>query len=218
MSEPSSAATSGTTDRRRQRGAKSRQKVLEHAAAIASVDGLEGLTIGRLAAEAGVGKGNIQVLFGDKEALQLATIDWVSSVYTAAIAGPAVAEETSPLARLTAMVRRWFDFVERRELPGGCFMNAVSSEFRARPGRIRDRLAKQRAEKRDRYVAAIRSASEAGEIDPDVDAEQVAFELLAFQALANVAVTIGDDQEFERARRTSFDRLEALQSDRGKNA
>lgn len=203
------AADAAAVDGRKQRGDRSRQRVLEHAAAIASVDGLEGLTIGRLATEAGVAKANIQVLFGDKQALQLATVDYVNGVYGAAIVEPALTEPT-PLARLTAMVVRWFDFVESRQLPGGCFMNAVSSEFRARPGAVRDRVAERRAGKRARYVAALREAQAAGEIDPKTDPDQTAFELLAFQALANVAVTIGDDAEFARARASSLTLLKTL--------
>ncbi|MFC3694971.1 TetR/AcrR family transcriptional regulator [Chenggangzhangella methanolivorans] len=196
-------------DRRKRRGAQSRQRVLEHAAAIASVDGLEGLTIGRLAAEAGVAKGNIQVLFGDKQSLQLATVDFVRAVHVAAIVEPALAE-ASPVARLRSMVERWFDFVEARELPGGCFMNAVASEFRARPGAVRDRVAAHRADKRRRYVEAIREGQAAGEIDADANPGQLTFELLAFQALANVAVTIGDDAEFEQARASSLALLDGV--------
>lgn len=201
--------TAGTVeieDGRKTRGAKSRAAVLEHAAAIASVEGLQGLTIGRLAAEAGIAKSNIQVLFGDKQALQLAVIEWVCGIHNAAIVDPA-SRETSPLARLKAMIEGWFDFVANRRLPGGCFMNAVSSEFRARPGVIRDRVAARRMEKRERYVALLVESKVAGEIRADVDADQVAFELLAFQALANIALTIGDDKEFVRARRTSRKRL-----------
>lgn len=195
-------------DRRKARGAKSRALILEHAAAIASTDGLDGLTIGRLAAEAGVAKSNVQVLFGDKEALQLATIDWVGQVYDTTIVEPAK-RDASPLSRVRGMVENWFAFVERRDLPGGCFMNAVSSEFRARPGAIRDRVAARRAEKRRRYVETLGEAQRLGEIRPDVDVGELAFELLAFQALANVAFTIGDDAEFQRARAISHKRLDA---------
>ena len=77
------------TDGRRQRGERARAQVLEHATAIASTDGLEGLTIGRVATDAGVGKGNIQVLFGDKETLQLATLDAGVVHYRATVVEPA---------------------------------------------------------------------------------------------------------------------------------
>ncbi len=195
-------------DRRRARGDASRAKILERAAAIASTDGLEGLTIGRLAAEAGVAKGNIQVLFGDKESLQLATIDWVGQLIEESYAAP-LAAANGPFERLTALVESWFAFVERRQLPGGCFMNAVSSEFRARPGPVRDRVAERRAAKRRRYLDALEAARAAGELRDGVDVEELAFELLAYQALANVAFTIGDDEEFERARAISRKRLKA---------
>lgn len=198
-------------DGRKARGDRSRAIVLERAAAIASTDGLDGLTIGRLAAEVGVGKGNIQVLFGDKEALQLATIEWVGELYNAMIVEPAT-RLASPLARLRAMIDGWYDFVERRSLPGGCFMNAVASEFRARPGAIRDRVAQRRLEKKQRYLSAAREAKAAGELRGDVDEEQLVFELLAFQAAANIASTIGDDEQFARARRTSQERLTAAHS------
>lgn len=198
--------TGEPVDGRKARGDRSRALVLERAAAIASTDGLDGLTIGRLAADVGVAKGNIQVLFGDKQALQLATIEWVGALYHGAIVEPAT-RLTSPLARLEAMVEGWFDFVEIRRLPGGCFMNAVTSEFRARPGAIRDSVATRRAEKRDRYGAAIEDAKAAGELRADVNADQLAFELLAFQALANIALTIGDDDEFQRARESSRGRI-----------
>ena len=90
------------TDGRRARGERARAQVLEHATAIASTDGLEGLTIGRVATDAGVGKGNIQVLFGDKETLQLATLDAGVVHYRNVVVEPALALE-SPLARLRAL-------------------------------------------------------------------------------------------------------------------
>lgn len=203
--------TVATEDRRRARGDASRAKILERAAAIASTDGLEGLTIGRLAGEAGVAKGNIQVLFGDKESLQLATIDWVGQLIEESYAAPLAAAKT-PFERLIALVESWFAFVERRQLPGGCFMNGVSSEFRARPGPVRDRVAERRAAKRRRYLDALGAARAAGELRDGVDVEELAFELLAYQALANVAFTIGDDEEFERARAISRKRLDAARA------
>lgn len=124
------------TDGRRQRGERARAQVLEHATAIASTDGLEGLTIGRLATDAGVGKGNIQVLFGDKETLQLATLDAGVVHYREMVVEPALALE-SPLARLRALTDGWFDYVASGASPGGCFVCAASYEYRARPGAIR---------------------------------------------------------------------------------
>ena len=111
---------------RSERGDRARAKILAQSTLIASMAGLEGLSMGRLAAEVGVGKGNIQVLFGDKEALQLATLEEAVNLFDAAVVAPAM-NKKSPLAKLLALVEGWFDFVESRAMPGGCFMNATNT-------------------------------------------------------------------------------------------
>ncbi|QDC03312.1 TetR/AcrR family transcriptional regulator [Mesorhizobium sp. 8] len=193
-------------DRRRLRGERARASILEHAIAIASTDGLEGLSIGRVAADAGVAKGNIQVLFGDKESLQLATLENAVELYQRVVLDPAMALAT-PAVRLEAVITAWFDFVEKRVLPGGCFLNAISSEYRARPGRIRDRINEHRAAIRDRFATLLRLGQEAGEFRKELDIDQLVFELVAFQAAANVAALMGDTDEFTLARSASLNRI-----------
>ncbi|WP_232462561.1 TetR family transcriptional regulator C-terminal domain-containing protein [Bordetella genomosp. 9] len=197
------AAASAPPDGRRLRGERSRAKVLDRSTALASVEGLEGLTFGRVAAEAGVGKANIQVLFGDREGLQLATLESALAIYQREILEPAMRRRT-PLARLRALVEGWFAFVRERRLPGGCFITAASSEFRARPGAIRDRINASRLAKRERFRTLIEAAREAGELRGDVDADQLAFDLVACEAAANVAALMDDEWEFEMARRTAL--------------
>lgn len=195
-------------DGRRQRGARARTHILDQAIALASTDGLEGLSLGRVAGQAGVAKGNIQVLFGDKETLQLATLDHAIGFYRRRVVEPAMAAPT-PAARLTALVAGWYDYVERRDLPGGCLVNAVSSEYRARPGRIRDRINDLRADTRRRLGAEIREAQGAGEYRGDLDVDQLVFELTAFQAAANVAALMDDTADFTRARDSALRALRA---------
>ena len=194
------------TNGRRLRGERARAEILTRSARIASIDGLEGLSIGRVAAEAGVGKGNIQVLFGDKESLQLATLEKAVELFQATVIFPAM-NKKSPLAKLLALIEGWFDFVEKRTLPGGCFINAVSSEYRARPGRIHDRVVEHRVATRDRYRRLIADAKAAGELRADLDVEQLVFDLVASEAVANVAALMADNDEFERARSTSLGRI-----------
>ncbi len=196
------------TDGRRQRGDRARAQILDQSTAIASTDGLEGLSFGRVAGQAGVGKGNIQVLFGDKEALQLATIEHALAFYRRLVVEPAMARPT-PAARLTALVSGWFDYVARRDLPGGCLINAVSSEYRARPGRIRDRINAQRAAARQGFAALIGEAQAAGEFRADLDVGQLVFELTAFQAAANVAALMDDGEDFTRAKNSALRALRA---------
>jgi AcrR family transcriptional regulator len=198
-------------DGRRVRGDRARAQILTHSTAIASIEGLDGLTIGRLAAEASVGKGNIQVLFGDKESLQLATLQSAVDLYRAAVIEPALTQP-SPLRQLQALVEGWFGFVEERTLPGGCFINATSNEYRARPGRIRDQVKQHRFEARSRLKGLIVEAKKLGELRSDVDEAQFSFELLAFQAAANVAALMGDEEEFSLAREASQQRLAAARA------
>jgi AcrR family transcriptional regulator len=180
--------------------------ILSHSTSIASVDGLEGLTLGRVAAEAGVGKGNIQALFGDREALQLATLQSAVNMYKELVLEPAL-RRSSPMERLFALVEGWYSFVESRTLPGGCFLNAVSSEYRARPGRIRDQIETHRAETRSRFRNLIADAKAAGEFRFDVDEARLAFELVSYQATANIAALMGDEEDFALARKSSMERL-----------
>ena len=193
-------------DGRRLRGERARAEILTRSARIASIDGLEGLSIGRVAAEAGVGKGNIQVLFGDKESLQLATLEKAVDLFQSTVIFPAMNKKT-PLAKLLALIEGWFEFVEQRTLPGGCFINAVSSEYRARPGRIHDRVVEHRVATRDRYRRLITDAKSAGELRADLDVEQLVFDLVASEAVANVAALMEDNDEFKRARSTSLSRI-----------
>lgn len=196
------------TDRRRIRGEKARAGVLAHSARIASVEGLEGLTFGRLATEAGVAKGNIQVLFGDKEALQLATLESAVDLYRDAVVAPAMAL-ASPGERLRALVTGWFQFVQDRSLPGGCFLTAASSEYRGRPGAIRDRVRQHRDEARQRFETLAREAVAAQELPGATDPARLAFDLLAYQAIANVAAAMGDDAQFAMARARSLESIAA---------
>lgn len=198
-------------DGRKRRGERARAAVLEQAVGIASIEGLEGLTFGRVATAAGIAKGNLQVLFGQKEAMQLATLDRAVDLYRTVVVKPALAQG-SPLARLTALVDGWFAFVENRVLPGGCFLNAISSEYRTKPGVIRDRINICRAENRSQFRTLIQDARMAGELREDIDGEQLIFDLIACQAAANVAALMGDDAEFALARKTSQARIQAVLS------
>jgi AcrR family transcriptional regulator len=199
------------TDGRKVRGDRARAQILSHAIRLASRDGLEHLSVGRLASEAGVCKSNIQVLFGEKEALQLAVIEYGVAMYRKEVVEPALAQET-PLARLKALVEGWYAHVEARLFPGGCFMHALSYEYRTRPGPVRDRVEHYRKAARSRLIDLVQQAQAAGEIHAGADAGQVALELTAFQALANVAALMDDTGQFELAQRMSRERLHTLQS------
>lgn len=74
---PFPAAGQGQPQPRRTRapGERTRARIVEQAAKLARIEGLEGLSIGQLAGATGLPKSSVHALFGSKEQLQLATID-----------------------------------------------------------------------------------------------------------------------------------------------
>ncbi|WNU98977.1 TetR/AcrR family transcriptional regulator [Enterobacter sp. DTU_2021_1002640_1_SI_PRY_ASU_LCPMC_013] len=200
--------STGSRDGRRERGDRSRGAILAEAVRLASETGLEGLTFGRVSSEANVPKSSIQVLFGSREKLQLATLDEAMDIYRRTVVEPAMFRN-SPLDRLTALLEGWYDFVRSRTLPGGCFLNAVSSEFRCRPGPIRERIQTYRQNKRTRFRELIEQGQRVNELRGDLETEQLVFAWVACEAVANVAALMGDEEEFEHAREVALWHLRA---------
>ena len=123
--------------------ADTRAEVLDVAVLRASVDGLEGLTIGRLADELSMSKSGLHGLFGSKEELQVATFEQAVEGFTRDVWLP-VARRQPGLPRLLALLDRWLAYHRRRVLPGGCLVTTATIEFDARPGLLRDAVARAR--------------------------------------------------------------------------
>jgi len=192
------------------KGVRTRTSILERAVDLASVEGLEGLTIGRLADELGMSKSGLFAHFGSKEELQLAVIDAASQRYIREIFRPAL-ELPRGFPRLMAICRSWISYVERAVFPGGCFFAAASFEFDGRPGPVRDLIRRHMDEWIGALEKAIRMAKDAGHLDPSVDPGQLAFELNALFFGANFAYYLRDDKHaLERAMRAVESRLESL--------
>ena len=200
-----------SADKRKERGDRARADILRCSTRMASLEGLEGLTFGRVASEAGVAKSNVQVLFGDRETLQLATIEVGVDLYAETVVGPAMMK-IGAVDRLIALVEGWYDFVEQRTLPGGCLIHALSNEYRTRPGDIRDRVEQHRVEARSRMVALLNDAIREGALRLGVEVDQIAFELISHQASANVAALMDDQEQFRRARLASGRLIQSIRS------
>ncbi|GAA1936446.1 TetR/AcrR family transcriptional regulator [Kitasatospora viridis] len=185
-----------------------RQRIIERSVAIASVEGLEGLTIGRLAGDLEMSKAGVLGHFGTKEALQLAALDGAADLFGQLVWQPA-ADAPPGLARLRAVCAGWADYLvrERGAFPGGCLFTTAAVEFDARPGALHDAVARLYAHWRARLVADLRTAVELGELPRDADPEQLAFELLgAYFALNHTLQLHADPTAVERTRR-AVDRL-----------
>jgi AcrR family transcriptional regulator len=198
------------TDRRLLRGERTRQTILSHASKVASAEGLEAVSLQRLASDLGISKSGLFAHFGSKEELQLATVEEAGRVFTEEVLKPGL-KTPAGLGRVWAMCNSFLSYLSRGVFPGGCFFEAALSEFDSKPGRIRDAV----VEKRGYWVAslarAIREAKPAGDVQPDVDADQVAWELGSLLVGANSSfVQDGGTVGIERARRAIRDRLERI--------
>ncbi|GGP02095.1 TetR/AcrR family transcriptional regulator [Nonomuraea glycinis] len=184
----------------RPRDERARDTILRRAADIASQDGLEGLSIGRLATDLGMSKSGLFGYFGSKEELQLATIRTATGVYVNEVVQPALTVPPG-LGRVRRLCENWLSYSQRRVFPGGCFFFAVTAEFDARPGRVRDAIAAAGLDWAAFVARAIDDARQLGELADDTDGDQLAFELIAFLEAANVTSLLHDDANaYERAR------------------
>lgn len=187
--------------RRRAPGERSRRRVVEQAAQLATIEGLEGLSIGRLAQATGMPKSSVHVLFGSKEELQLATIEAARASFGDEIVVPALAAAEPGRERLLALCEGYLSYVERRVFPGGCFFVAAAAEVGARPGRVHDLVAESQQEWRDLLLQEAREAHAGNELPGTEDPAQLAFELGVILAGTNVIAVLHDDvAAIERAR------------------
>lgn len=195
-------------DGRLVRGDRTRRAVLRRAVDIASVDGLEGLSIGRLAKELEISKSGLFAHFGSKEELQLATIRAARRIYATSVVEPAFAVEPG-LGRVWALSESWLAYSKRRVFPGGCFFAKASHEYGARRGPVHDFLAEVNREWIQLVEQTITEAVDRGELAGDP--VQLAFELNAFYDSANMASLLrdGDGRVYAQARQSIRTRLEA---------
>ncbi|PUB25577.1 TetR family transcriptional regulator [Promicromonospora sp. AC04] len=188
------------TDLRRARGDRTRREVLDGAVQDASVRGLDALTFGTLAASAPVNKSAIAGLFGSKEKLQLAAVERAREIYTEHVIVPARSAERG-LARLWALVRAWTEYSRSRVFRGGCFFRTVEVEFDMREGAVHDAVVEAQRSWESYLVHQAQVAVDTGELAPDTDPHQVAFEVDALLSAANDrSLLLGDDGVYGRTR------------------
>lgn len=203
---------------RRAHGERTRQSILEAAVHLASAEGLEGLTIGRLAAETAMSKSGLFAHFGSKEGLQLATVEAAREIFIREVIRPAFAVEAG-LGRLWKLCDIWLLYVRGGVFRGGCFFSAAAAEFDSRPGPVRDRIAAIMQEWLSTLKRAVMEAQGVGQLARDVDPAQLAFEFNALEMGANWAFQLyGDKQAFVRARDAILERLRRHSTKSGSSA
>jgi AcrR family transcriptional regulator len=189
-------------------GIRTRRAILEEAARLATVEGLDGLSLGRLADGVGMSKSGLFAHFGSKEELQLATVETASEIFDELVVEPAAAAANG-VERIRALTEGFLRHVEVAVFPGGCFFASVAAELDTRSGPVRDMALAVVGEWIGMLEEAIRDAQGEGLLDPEVDPAQLAFELDAYLMLANAQfVAGGEPASLDRARRAIAERLE----------
>lgn len=182
--------------------AGSRAQTLDAAVELASVVGLEGLTIGRLAEQLEMSKSGLVGRFGSKEQLQLAALELAADIFRRTVYEPAVTHPPG-LPRLNAICDAWIEYLADPPFPGGCFLTTASVEFDARPGPVNEAVRKVM----NRWLRVLEreaaAAIENGELALSADPEDIAFTINALAVGANCHYQLHrDPRALKRARRT----------------
>jgi AcrR family transcriptional regulator len=177
---------------KRSDGERTRAAILHEAVSLATVEGLEGLSIGTLAAALDMSKSGLYAHFGSKQELQLATVEEAGRVFETEVIEPALAAPPG-VAQLVAVCDAFFEHLGRRRFPGGCFFAGASLEMGARPGPVSERIAAFQS----MFTALVRqfvvTAQELGQLADDEDPDQLTFELNGIILAANTTFVLNQD-------------------------
>jgi AcrR family transcriptional regulator len=200
-------------------GAQTRSAIVRAAADLASVEGLDGLSIGRLASELAMSKSGLFAHFGSKEDLQLAAIEEARQRYVQQVITPALAAGTG-ITRLSALCEAFLSYIERRVFPGGCFFASAVAEFDAKaPGPVRDRIAECQQQWMNTLERVAQDALEHRQLAAGSDPRQLAFELEGALLTANWYFHLYADPGYlDRARRAVQARLASEATPAGRRA
>ncbi len=162
------------------------------AASLASADGLDGLSIGSLAATLGIPKSDLSASFGSQQELQLATVEEAARIFAEQVVQPALAAPPG-LPQLTAVCEAFFAYLERQRFPGGCLLASAALELGARPGPVAGLV----AEFQSQFGALIRGFAAAAvgrnQLPADEDPDRLAFELTGIMLATDTNLVLHDD-------------------------
>ena len=173
-------------------GERTRSAILRAAASLATVDGLEGLSIGNLAAAIGMSKSGLYAHFGSKQELQLATVQEAGRIFAGEVVQPALAAAPG-LAQLAAVCEAFFEHLRRRTFPGGCFFAGAALEMGTRPGPVKEAVAGFQAGFADLLRGFAATAIEQNQLPPGEDPDQLAFELNGICLAADANFVLHDN-------------------------
>jgi AcrR family transcriptional regulator len=192
----------------REDGIRTRKAILAEAVSLATVSGLEGLSIGELAKALGISKSGLYAHFGSKEGLQLATIDEAERIFNLEVIDPSMDVPGEGLPRLLAVCDRYFEHLRRHTFPGGCFFASAVLEMGTRPGPVKDRVRVFQQRFTGLILHNAQQAQALGQLPAGEDITLLVFELNGIILAANAAFVMTDDPAtLDTARRAVRRRL-----------
>lgn len=197
--------TDQTKRRTRADGERTKQLILETAVRLATVEGLDGLSIGNLANATGVSKSGVYAHFDSKEDLQLATVETARTLFIEVVVIPAL--EAKGLERLQALCESFLSYVEHRTLPGGCFFAAAAAELGGRSGPLKALVATNQTDWISLLTAAAEEAKATGQLLTDTEVPVLVFELNALVISANTGFILHDDPAIISRARAAITRV-----------
>ena len=177
----------------RQDGIRTRKAILLEAVSLATVEGLEGLSIGKLAKALGISKSGLYAHFGSKEGLQLATIDEAERIFNLEVIDPASDVPGPGLPRLLTLCDRYFEHLRRHTFPGGCFFASAALEMGTRPGPVKDRVRAFQQRFTGLILQYAQQAQALDQLPAGEDIPLLVFELNGIILAANANFVMTDD-------------------------
>ena len=191
--------------RSKEEAAQTRASIIDRAVQTASIEGLEGVTIGRLADDLGMSKAGVIGHFGDKTTLQRATFQQAAKIFTAEV-WERSRSKPHGLPRLSAVCENWVKHLTNCPFPGGCFMCTVATEWDAREGALHDEIRESWQQWLGALAHEARIARDQGDLPAGTDPDQVAFELNAIAMALNQSIQLFEDRRAAARARRAFRR------------
>jgi AcrR family transcriptional regulator len=173
-------------------GERTRAAIVRESVSLATIDGLEGLSIGHLAGSLDMSKSGVYAHFGSKEELQLATVDEAGRIFRADVIEPGLAA-TPGIGQLVALCDAFFDHLQRRTFPGGCFFAGAVLEMGTRPGPVKEEIAVFQRDFTSLIRQFVVTALERHELPADDDPDALTFELNGIILAANANYVLRQD-------------------------
>jgi AcrR family transcriptional regulator len=173
-------------------GARTREAIVREAVSLATLHGLEGLSIGNLAHALDMSKSGIYAHFGSKQDLQLATVDEARRIFQTEVIDPALGAPAG-LEQLVTICDAFFDHLARRTFPGGCFFAGATLEMGTRPGPVKEQIAAFQHELTALIRQFVVTAVEQHELPNNENPDALTFELNGIILAANTNFVLRQD-------------------------